>query len=167
MFSLWLPELFGTEARATAFAFCTSMGRFIRAGVNFGLAAAVASMGTPGTSVTLTAAALALGLLAIPFAPETRGAPLHARGPEVDGRYSVGVTDLTPGHSPGPSDIVALDNLGQGSKAGLPETLMAGLRFRRFGAEFFCGTRQYRVQTSSKHWDRPFQGAAFAHPTFA
>jgi hypothetical protein len=29
IFSLWLPELFGTEARATAFAFCTSVGRFI------------------------------------------------------------------------------------------------------------------------------------------
>jgi hypothetical protein len=26
IFSLWLPELFGTEARATAFAFCTSVG---------------------------------------------------------------------------------------------------------------------------------------------
>jgi hypothetical protein len=32
IFSLWLPELFGTEARATAFAFCTSVGRFIGAG---------------------------------------------------------------------------------------------------------------------------------------
>jgi MFS family permease len=29
IFSLWLPELFGTEARATAFAFSTSVGRFI------------------------------------------------------------------------------------------------------------------------------------------
>ena len=35
IFSLWLPELFGTEARATAFAFCTSIGRFIGAGVEF------------------------------------------------------------------------------------------------------------------------------------
>jgi MFS family permease len=32
IFSLWLPELFGTEARATAFAFCTSIARFIGAG---------------------------------------------------------------------------------------------------------------------------------------
>jgi hypothetical protein len=28
IFRLWPPELFGTEARATAFAFCTSVGRF-------------------------------------------------------------------------------------------------------------------------------------------
>src|SRR5580658_4218269 len=50
IFSLWLPKLFGTEARATAFAFCTSVGRFIGAGVNFGLAGAVAAMGTQGRS---------------------------------------------------------------------------------------------------------------------
>ena len=73
IFSLWLPELFGTEARGTAFAFCTSVGRFIGAGVNFGLAGAVASMGTLGTPIALTAIAFAIGLLIIPFARETRG----------------------------------------------------------------------------------------------
>ena len=41
VFSLWLPELFGTDVRATAFAFCTSVGRFVGAGVNFALAAVV------------------------------------------------------------------------------------------------------------------------------
>src|ERR1700722_7177633 len=35
MFSLWLPEQYGTNVRATAFAFTTSFGRFIGAGVNF------------------------------------------------------------------------------------------------------------------------------------
>jgi MFS family permease len=73
IFSLWLPELFGTEVRATAFAFCTSVGRFIGAGVNFGLAAAVATMGTLGTPIALTSVAFILGLLIIPFARETRG----------------------------------------------------------------------------------------------
>jgi MFS family permease len=76
IFSLWLPELFGTEARATAFAFCTSVGRFIGAGVNFGLAGAVAAMGTLGTPVAVTAIAFAIGLLIIPFARETRGETL-------------------------------------------------------------------------------------------
>jgi MFS family permease len=76
MFSLWLPELFGTEARATAFAFCTSIGRFIGAGVNFALAGAVAAMGTLGTPIALTAIAFAAGLLIIPFATETRGEAL-------------------------------------------------------------------------------------------
>ena len=36
VFSLWLPEQYGTTVRATAFAFTTSFGRFIAAGVNFG-----------------------------------------------------------------------------------------------------------------------------------
>ena len=76
VFSLWLPELFGTEVRASAFAFCTSVGRFVGAGVNFGLAAAVRSMGTLGTPVALTAIAFGIGLLVIPFARETRGRPL-------------------------------------------------------------------------------------------
>jgi len=44
--------------------------------VNFGLAAAVAAMGTLGTPVALTAAAFAVGLLVMPVAPETRGATL-------------------------------------------------------------------------------------------
>jgi MFS family permease len=76
IFSLWLPELFGTEVRATAFAFCTSVGRFVGAGVNFGLAAAVAGMGTLGTPIALTSIAFAIGLLIIPFARETKGASL-------------------------------------------------------------------------------------------
>ena len=76
LFSLWLPELFGTEARGTAFAFCTSVGRFVGAGVNFALAAAVSSMGTLGTPVAWTALAFALGLVIIPFARETRGEAL-------------------------------------------------------------------------------------------
>ena len=76
LFSLWLPELFGTEVRATAFAFCTSVGRFIGAGVNFALGAAVHGMGTLGTPVALTAVAFGLGLIVIPFAVETRGAAL-------------------------------------------------------------------------------------------
>lgn len=73
MFSLWLPELFGTQVRATAFAFCTSIGRFVGAGVNFALGAAVKSMGTLGTPVAFTAVAFGLGLLLLPFAVETRG----------------------------------------------------------------------------------------------
>jgi MFS family permease len=73
MFSLWLPELFGTEVRATAFAFCTSFGRFVGAGVNFALAGAVAAWGTLGTPIATTALAFAIGLLVIPFARETRG----------------------------------------------------------------------------------------------
>jgi len=78
LFSLWLPEQYGTDVRATAFAFCTSIGRFVGAGVNFALAAGVQHMGTLGIPVALTAIAFALGLLIIPFATETRGEQLPA-----------------------------------------------------------------------------------------
>jgi MFS family permease len=73
IFSLWLPELFGTEVRGTAFAFCTSIGRFIGAGVNFALAVGIAAMGTLGIPIALTAIAFGVGLLVTPFARETRG----------------------------------------------------------------------------------------------
>ncbi len=73
LFSLWLPEQYATAVRATAFAFCTSIGRFVGAGVNFALAAGVRHMGTLGIPVALTAAAFAFGLLVIPMALETRG----------------------------------------------------------------------------------------------
>ncbi|HEY0264911.1 MAG TPA: MFS transporter [Granulicella sp.] len=73
VFSLWLPEQYGTRVRVTAFAFTTSFGRFIAAGVNFGLGALVSNMGTLGKPVALTSLAFAIGLLAVPFAVETKG----------------------------------------------------------------------------------------------
>jgi MFS family permease len=73
IFSLWLPEQYGTTVRATAFAFTTSFGRFIAAGVNFGVGALVSQMGTLGKPVAFTAVAFGIGLLIIPFAVETRG----------------------------------------------------------------------------------------------
>jgi MFS family permease len=76
VFSLWLPEQYGTTVRATAFAFATSFGRFFAAGVNFGVGALVTRMGTLGEPVAFTAIAFGLGLLIIPFAVETRGKTL-------------------------------------------------------------------------------------------
>lgn len=73
LFSLWLPEQFETRVRATAFAFCTSIGRFVGAGVNFALGAMVLNMKTLGLPVALTAIVFVLGLLVIPLAPETKG----------------------------------------------------------------------------------------------
>ena len=75
-FSLWLPEQYDTRVRATAFAFSTSVGRFVGAGVNFLLASLVLRMGTLGTPVALTAIAFAIGIAIIPFAIETTGQPL-------------------------------------------------------------------------------------------
>ena len=76
VFSLWLPEQYGTTVRAAAFSFTTSFGRFIAAGVNFGVGALVSRMGTLGKPVALTAVAFGIGLLIIPLAVETRGKAL-------------------------------------------------------------------------------------------
>jgi len=73
VFSLWLPEQYDTTVRATAFAFTTSFGRFIAAGINFGVGALVSRMGTLGKPVAFTAIAFGIGLVVIPFAVETRG----------------------------------------------------------------------------------------------
>src|SRR3984893_6969214 len=73
LFTLWLPEQYETSVRATAFAFVTSFGRFIGAGVNFIIGAMVRHAGTIGKPVAYTAVAFGLGLLIIPFAQETRG----------------------------------------------------------------------------------------------
>ncbi len=61
--------------RATAFAFCTSVGRFFGAIVNFGIGAMVLNMKTLGVPIALTVAFL-IGLAVIPFAPKTKGQEL-------------------------------------------------------------------------------------------
>ncbi len=76
MFSLWLPEQYSTDVRASAFSFSTSIGRFIGAIVTFAIGAMVHSMGTLGIPVALTAIAFVIGLIFIPFAVETKGAVL-------------------------------------------------------------------------------------------
>jgi MFS family permease len=73
IFSLWLPEQYNTAMRATAFAFCTSFGRFLGAGANFAIAALIQSTGSLGYVIALTAIPFILGLAVIPFATETKG----------------------------------------------------------------------------------------------
>jgi MFS family permease len=78
MYNLWLPEQYPTAIRATAFAFVTSFGRFIGAGVNFLIGAGVHSYGSVGVPVAITAVAFVLGLAMLPFCLETRGQALPA-----------------------------------------------------------------------------------------
>jgi MFS family permease len=78
MYTLWLPEQYSTECRASAFAFATSAGRFVGAGITFLVGAGVAYFHTIGTPVALTSIAFAIGLLCLPFGEETRGRPLPA-----------------------------------------------------------------------------------------
>jgi MFS family permease len=76
MYTLWLPEQYSTQCRASAFAFITSAGRFVGAGITMLVGAAVAHFGTIGTPVALTSIAFLLGLLLLPLGEETRGKPL-------------------------------------------------------------------------------------------
>jgi MFS family permease len=76
IYTLWLPEQYRTECRATAFAFATSSGRFIGAGITFLVGAGVAHFGSVGTPVALTSIAFLIGLVLLPFGVETKGQPL-------------------------------------------------------------------------------------------
>ena len=76
MYTLWLPEQYPTECRGSAFAFATSVGRFLGAGFTFLVGAGVAHFHTIGTPVALTSIAFAAGLLALPFGHETKGQAL-------------------------------------------------------------------------------------------
>jgi MFS family permease len=73
VYTLWLPEQYPTECRASAFAFSTSFARFGGAGITFLVGAGVQRYGSLGVPVALTSLAFVLGLLLIPFGAETRG----------------------------------------------------------------------------------------------
>src|SRR5580692_7726061 len=76
VYTLWLPEQYPTECRATAFAFSTSFARFAGAGITFLVGTGVGHFGSIGAPVALTSIAFAIGLLLTPFGEETRGRPL-------------------------------------------------------------------------------------------
>jgi MFS family permease len=78
VYTLWLPEQYRTECRGSAFAFATSFGRFVAAGVTFLVGAGVARYHTIGTPVAITSVAFLLGLLLLPFTEETKGKELPA-----------------------------------------------------------------------------------------
>jgi MFS family permease len=78
IYTLWLPEQYSTDCRASAFAFATSIGRFAGAGITFLVGAGVSYFGTIGTPVALTSIAFLIGLFLVPLGFETRGKPLPA-----------------------------------------------------------------------------------------
>jgi hypothetical protein len=80
-YAIYFPELFPTRLRSTGTSFCYNVGRFVAAtgplaqgvlagGVFAGSENALRYAGVSMCSVFL------IGLLALPFAPETRGQPL-------------------------------------------------------------------------------------------
>ena len=76
MYTIWLPEQYPTECRGTAFAFTTSVGRFIGAGFTFLVGAGVSHFHTVGIPVSLTSIAFIAGIALLPFGLETKGQPL-------------------------------------------------------------------------------------------
>jgi MFS family permease len=76
VYSFWLPEQYGTECRASAFAFTTNIGRFAAAGFTFMVGAGVRHFQTLGTPVAMMAFAFLVGIALLPFGEETKGKPL-------------------------------------------------------------------------------------------
>lgn len=72
VFSIWLPEVYPTQARAGGFAFVTPIGRFAGAGLTFAIGALNTAVGI-GTSLSLTAIFFVIGLLLLPLARKGRG----------------------------------------------------------------------------------------------
>jgi len=78
VYTLWLPEQYPTECRASAFAFSTSFARFGGAGITFLVGAGVQHFQSLGIPVALTSIAFVIGLFLIPLGTETRGQILPA-----------------------------------------------------------------------------------------
>jgi len=78
VYSFWLPEQYGTECRASAFAFITNLGRFFAAGFTFLVGTGIRHFQTFGIPVAMMALAFVVGLALVPFGEETKGKPLPA-----------------------------------------------------------------------------------------
>jgi MFS family permease len=78
VYSFWLPEQYGTECRASAFAFTTNVGRFAAAGFTFLVGTGIRHFGTLGVPVAMSSLAFVFGILLLPFGEETKGKGLPA-----------------------------------------------------------------------------------------
>jgi MFS family permease len=88
-FAIYLPELFPSSLRSTGTSFCYNLGRFAAAGGSF-FSAVLTQQVFGGfasplplrySAITMCAIFL-LGLIVLPFAPETKGKPLPVDDPE-------------------------------------------------------------------------------------
>jgi MFS family permease len=78
--AVWLPELFPTRMRATAAGFIFNTPRLISAIAPLFAGTLIVGLGGYGKAATIIGLFYGLGLLAVPFLPETKGIPL----PEAD-----------------------------------------------------------------------------------
>jgi MFS family permease len=77
---IWLPELFPTRMRATAAGFIFNAPRLISAIAPLIAGTLIVNLGGYGKTATIIGLFYILGLIAVPFLPETKGKPL----PEAD-----------------------------------------------------------------------------------
>ena len=75
-FPIYLPELYPTRIRATGAGFCFNVGRALASTGPFLTGYLVTALGGFGRAATAVAVIYLLGLLILPFAPETKGKPL-------------------------------------------------------------------------------------------
>ena len=75
-FPIYLPELYPTRLRATGAGFCFNAGRVFASVGPFLTGWLTAAMGSVGHAVSVVGLIYVVGLLVLPFAPETRGRPL-------------------------------------------------------------------------------------------
>jgi MFS family permease len=78
LYTVWLPELYPTDCRASAIAFVSSVGRFVGVAMVFLVGAGIRSYGSLGVPVAVTAVAFVFGLMLLPLTEETRGRSLPA-----------------------------------------------------------------------------------------
>jgi MFS family permease len=78
LYTLWLPEQYTTDCRASAIAFISSVGRFVGVAMVFLVGSGIQSYGSLGIPVAVTAIAFVFGLMLVPLAEETRGKSLPA-----------------------------------------------------------------------------------------
>ena len=75
-FAIYLPELYPTSLRATGAGFCFNAGRGLAATGPFLTGVLVTFLGGFGRAASVVGLIYILGLLILPFAPETKGKPL-------------------------------------------------------------------------------------------
>ncbi|MGH7992735.1 MAG: MFS transporter [Limisphaerales bacterium] len=75
-FPIYLPELYPTRIRATGAGFCFNIGRILAAVGPFVTGYLVIVLGSFGLAASAVALIYLVGLLILPFAPETKGQPL-------------------------------------------------------------------------------------------
>jgi len=74
-YAIYFPELYPTRLRATGTGFCYNVARYLAAGGPWIFGSLAAAHGFRWAA-TIVASVYVLGLLALPFAPETKGKPL-------------------------------------------------------------------------------------------